>query len=584
MTAGLISQPVAIDPAVLLALHAAFPERYPALFESAAPGEPLGRFDILFACPGACLTLRADGTLTLPPELASSHSTAGRPSTLEDASAPDTAGGASSRDSSSRPVRPASGGAPRAIWDTSPATGGAFLATLDEWWLQSANAADVPAEDAAAATIPKPPKDNLRGHNIPGDDIPGNEIDERASLPFTGGWLLYLGYELAGQIEPRLHLEAPVAGPIAQAVRIPAALIYEHATRKAWIVAEQGAKACLAGIAADIDRVPALEAARELLCGEIEEDPPQQYLQAVERALEYIVAGDVYQANLSRGWRASLRHGVRAHHLYQRLRQTNPGPFSGIALIDDMAVISSSPERLVEVRAGKVSMRPIAGTRPRATDPAADRALACELHQHPKERAEHIMLIDLARNDLGRVCRAGTVQVDEYMTIESYTHVHHIVSNIRGVLRQGTTPGAVLAAVFPGGTITGCPKVRCMEIISELERGPRGPYTGSLGYLNRDGSMDLNILIRSLQVCGEELSLRAGAGIVADSIAQRELEESRTKARGVLRALGSNVAMRENAAQLGEERQDGGAWEQAQGGREARVGEDGPPRHGRPLR
>ena len=148
------------------------------------------------------------------------------------------------------------------------------------------------------------------------------------------------------------------------------------------------------------------------------------------------------------------------------------------------------------------------------------------------------MLIDLERNDLGRVCEAGSVRVDEFMTIESYAHVHHIVSNVQGRLRTDVTPGQALAAVFPGGTITGCPKVRCMEIIAELERTPRGAYTGSLGYLNRDGSMDFNILIRSLEIRGDALSLRAGAGIVADSIPERELEESRAKARGVLNALG----------------------------------------------
>jgi anthranilate synthase component 1 len=151
------------------------------------------------------------------------------------------------------------------------------------------------------------------------------------------------------------------------------------------------------------------------------------------------------------------------------------------------------------------------------------------------------MLIDLERNDLGRICEAGTVHVDEFMTIESYAHVHHIVSNVRGKLRAGATPGEVIAAVFPGGTITGCPKVRCMEIVAELEQAPRGAYTGSLGYLNRDGSMDMNILIRTIQLHDRKFVLRAGAGIVADSIAERELEETRAKARGVLRALADPV-------------------------------------------
>jgi anthranilate synthase component 1 len=161
------------------------------------------------------------------------------------------------------------------------------------------------------------------------------------------------------------------------------------------------------------------------------------------------------------------------------------------------------------------------------------RALAA----HPKERAEHIMLIDLERNDLGRVCRAGTVQVDELMTIESYQHVHHIVSNVRGQLRDEVTPIGALRAVFPGGTITGCPKFRCMQIIAELEGQGRGAYTGSLGYLSRDGRMDLNILIRSMTVSAARVSFRAGAGIVADSDPERELEETRAKARGLLAAL-----------------------------------------------
>ena len=161
-----------------------------------------------------------------------------------------------------------------------------------------------------------------------------------------------------------------------------------------------------------------------------------------------------------------------------------------------------------------------------------------ELVGHPKERAEHVMLIDLERNDLGRVCTPGSVEVDELMTVESYAHVHHIVSNVRGRLRADIAPGEVIRAVFPGGTITGCPKVRCMQIIAELEGEGRSAYTGAMGWLNRDGDMDLNILIRSAEVQGELVRFRTGAGIVADSDPQRELEETRAKARGMLRALG----------------------------------------------
>jgi anthranilate synthase component 1 len=336
-----------------------------------------------------------------------------------------------------------------------------------------------------------------------------------------------------------LRLPQPVVGPVAQAIRIPAAVVHEHDSGQCWIVAEEQAAHLIPRIATDLRGVAHLPESRApLVEPHVDEDDPQHYLQAVERALEYIGAGDIYQANLSRGWRATLRDGVQPHQVYRRLRETNPGPFSGVARLEGLAVISSSPERLVSVRDGIVTTRPIAGTRPRGADPAADLALARELHAHPKERAEHVMLIDLERNDLGRICEAGSVRVDEFMTIESYSHVHHIVSNVSGRLRADVTPGNVLAAVFPGGTITGCPKIRCMEIIAELEGAARGAYTGSLGYLNRDGTMDLNILIRTLQVAGRELTVRAGAGIVADSIPERELEETRAKARGVLRAVG----------------------------------------------
>jgi len=380
---------------------------------------------------------------------------------------------------------------------------GRFLDALDRWWRQTAGTS------AAAA------------------------------WPFSGGWLVYLGYELAAQIEPKLRLQQAASGPVAQAIRIPAALIRDHNSGQAWLLAESESAALLDLMQADL-AAASLSAPCEdesLLQTAVVEDDPEHYLAAVERALQYIAAGDVYQANLSRAWTASLAQSTAPYQVYRRLRHTNPAPFSALAILDDLAIVSSSPERLVSVRHGSVETRPIAGTRPRGVDASTDGALARELHANLKERAEHVMLIDLERNDLGRVCEAGSVEVNEFMTIESYAHVHHIVSNVRGRLRQGVTPGHVLAAVFPGGTITGCPKVRCMEIIAELENRPRGAYTGSLGYLNRDGSMDFNILIRSLQIGNGTITLRAGAGIVADSIPENELAESRAKARGVLRAL-----------------------------------------------
>jgi anthranilate synthase component 1 len=359
---------------------------------------------------------------------------------------------------------------------------------------------------------------------------------------FLGGWFIYLSYELSRQIEPALQrVRQPESEQlIAKAVRIPAAVMRRSASNEAWFVAETSdeaeanlvqLKSDLATIRTDIPTLP------PLAVHALQEEPEQVYIDAVQQALGHIAAGDVYQANLSRGWRAQVPAGSAAA-LYQRLKSANPAPFASLArLAADHFIISSSPERLIEIRNGWVSTRPIAGTRPRHADLHADQALLAELQAHPKERAEHIMLLDLERNDLGRICLGGSVEVNEYMSIETYRHVHHIVSNVQGKLRTDVSPGEAIAAVFPGGTITGCPKIRCMEIIASLEPDARGAYTGSMGYLNRDGSMDLNILIRTLELQGTTLSFRAGAGIVADSIPEFELDETHAKALGLLRAL-----------------------------------------------
>jgi anthranilate synthase component 1 len=368
-----------------------------------------------------------------------------------------------------------------------------------------------------------------------------NERIERvadADLPFKGGWLLYLGYELAAEIEPRLRLPAArdTALPYALALRCPAAIIVDHERAHTLLVAEDGREDLLDLLAADVVRVmPDVETLS--IPPRVEEDSPALFLDGVARIHDYLRAGDVFQVNLSREWRVQYGNAPLPAAAYAALRTANPAPFAGLLQRDAWAIVSSSPERLVEARGDIVQTRPIAGTRARI--PGDDEAARVrELIGHPKERAEHVMLIDLERNDLGRVCVPGSVEVDELMSIESYAHVHHIVSNVRGRLRAGTTPGQIVRAVFPGGTITGCPKVRCMEIIAELEGTGRGAYTGSLGYLNRDGDLDLNILIRTLTVERDSIRLRAGAGIVADSVAERELDETRAKARGLLRALG----------------------------------------------
>jgi anthranilate synthase component 1 len=257
----------------------------------------------------------------------------------------------------------------------------------------------------------------------------------------------------------------------------------------------------------------------------------------VRAALEYTAAGDVYQTNLSRLWRARSAGPVAPVSLYRRLRETNPAPYAALLRHGDFAVLSSSPERLLCIRGRELATRPIAGTRPRGASPEEDAQLIAGLLANEKERAEHVMLIDLERNDVGKVCEGGSVHVDEFMSVESYAHVHHIVSSVRGKMRAEATPIDAIRALFPGGTITGCPKFRCMQIIAELEASGRGAYTGSLGYLNRDGSCDLNILIRTLTVQAERISFRAGAGIVADSQPEAELAETCAKAEGLLRAL-----------------------------------------------
>jgi len=361
-----------------------------------------------------------------------------------------------------------------------------------------------------------------------------------ADLPFAGGWFLYLGYELAGEIEPRLDL--PPAGdglPVALAARCDAAVLVRHDDRGgACLLAErpevmERMEAELFGI--DQDTTTSLS----VLDG-LQADPARAFEDAVARIHEYLLAGDVFQVNLSRGWEGRYGRPVDPVRVYRSLRAANPSPFGGFMLLDDLALLSSSPERLVEVRGRDVQTRPIAGTHPRGRDPAQDRDLSARMLAHPKERAEHIMLIDLERNDLGRVCESGSVEVNELMVLESYAHVHHIVSNVRGRLRAGLGPVDAIRAVFPGGTITGCPKVRCMEIIAELEGRGRGFYTGSMGYLDRYGNMDLNILIRSMLLGPDRLSFRTGAGIVADSDPKREVAETVHKARGLLAALGGS--------------------------------------------
>ena len=364
-----------------------------------------------------------------------------------------------------------------------------------------------------------------------------------AGLPFMGGWLLYLGYELAREVEPSLVLPAAQAThmPVALALHCPAAVLVDRAEGCTWLVAEHGRGDLLDTMWRDLEAAVSNFDAPLPTTRDWREDDPRRFLDGVARVHEYLRAGDTFQVNLSRAWRARFSAKPAPAALFAALRRANPAPFAGLLQQPGWSIASSSPERLLQIRDGFAQTRPIAGTRPRVAGDD-DAARVAELLGHAKERAEHVMLVDLERNDLGRVCVPGSVRVDEMMTVESFAHVHHIVSNVGGRLRPEVTPGQAIAALFPGGTITGCPKVRCMQIIAELEGVARGAYTGSLGYLSCNGNLDLNILIRTMVLEDDRLGFRAGAGIVVNSNAERELAETRAKARGLLRALGRDAA------------------------------------------
>lgn len=273
-----------------------------------------------------------------------------------------------------------------------------------------------------------------------------------------------------------------------------------------------------------------------------------QFERMVKRAKEYIAAGDIYQANLSQRFNFEFRGSALA--LYGRLRSINPSPFSSFFKIRGLQIVSSSPERLIKKRENVCETRPIAGTCPAYGPEKRLREWRQKLLQNAKERAEHLMLVDLERNDLGRVCDYRSVKVAEFMALEKYSHVVHIVSKVTGRLRKGKDAFDLLRAMFPGGTITGCPKIRCMEIIDELEPVRRGIYTGSIGYIDLRGDMDLNIVIRTLVLKGRKGHLQVGAGIVWDSDPGKEYEETLHKGEALVKALVEASTNKENGRRM----------------------------------
>lgn len=371
---------------------------------------------------------------------------------------------------------------------------------------------------------------------------------------FWGGWIGYISYE-AGAIFENISLQSNPNTPVLCFMEAERLFIYDHKNQKLKFIlsGENKTKESdyedffweIKRVWKDVQRVlkkiedPQIIKKEKIVSATTLKPVSNkiEYMRRVNKAKSYIFEGDIYQANLSQKFKACYDQDPL--FLYQRLRKVNPSPFSGFLKFDDIILVSSSPERLIKIMGDTIESRPIAGTRPRGSDKEEDRALAKELLLNDKERAEHLMLVDLERNDLGRICETGSVQVTDFMLLEKYSHVSHIVSNISGCLLPNLSLYEILKAVFPGGTITGCPKIRCMEIINELESVERGPYSGSFGYIGYAPCLDLNIIIRSILIQNGKASFHVGAGIVADSVPEKEFQETLDKAAAMMEALSS---------------------------------------------
>ncbi|PWV77399.1 aminodeoxychorismate synthase component I [Halomonas sp. A11-A] len=367
-----------------------------------------------------------------------------------------------------------------------------------------------------------------------------------SELPFLGGLIGYWSYDLGRLLEPVGENARPVVDlPGSRVGLYDWALIQDHERRESWLVAtaerRRQVEEWLAAPAAEAGGVRLTAP----LAGELSRADYLARFAAVQR---YIRAGDCYQINLAQRFSAPYVGDLWA--AYCRLRQATPTPYAGYmawpAARGEQALLSLSPERFLECRDGRVETRPIKGTRPRGATPADDRRLACELAASLKDRAENVMIVDLLRNDLGRVCRPGSVRVPQLCSLESYANVHHLVSVVTGELAPGRTPLELLAAAFPGGSITGAPKVRAMQIIEELEPSRRSAYCGSLGYVDVRGRMDTSIAIRTAVADDGQLHLWGGGGLVADSEGEAEYQETLDKIGHLMAALADDE-LTENA-------------------------------------
>jgi anthranilate synthase component 1 len=406
---------------------------------------------------------------------------------------------------------------------------------------------------------------------------------EPGPVPLTGGFVGWFGYDTVRLVE-RLpgRPDDPFGLPVALLARFDDVVVFDHAHQRLLVIAnEVDGERTVADAERALDRLveiltgpgdgpgggpggrpAAVPLPVPLATGAPRPEPSEmspslsglEFQRAVERARGYIAAGDIFQVVLARRFGVPRRLSPLA--LYRALRVINPSPYMVLFESPDAALAGASPEMLVKKTGDRLATRPIAGTRPRGGDPAQDRRLARDLLADPKERAEHVMLVDLGRNDLGRVSRPGSVAVESFMEVELYSHVMHLVSSVTGRIREGATALDALLACFPAGTLSGAPKIRAMEIIDELEPESRGPYGGAVGYLSYTGDLDACITIRTLVVDAGGTSVTAGAGIVADSDPAREQEETENKAAGMLAALAlaERIEAREAATSAGRAR------------------------------
>ena len=368
-----------------------------------------------------------------------------------------------------------------------------------------------------------------------------NRTSHLANLPpFQGGWAGFISYDYGRHLEPKAKL--PAFNPIAPDMEFhffDTVIGIDHLQERAWIFArdEQQADALEQRL-----RLKQKPHEQQAVTGFASNFTRPDYERAINRTVEYILAGDIFQANITQTFAAPEPEGFDCYALYETLRRKNPATFAGLMDYDSIKLVSSSPERLVRFDGKTAEARPIKGTRKRDADPARDAALIMELQASRKDRAENVMIVDLLRNDLSRVCLPGTVKVPVLCGLESYANVHHLVSVVQGDLQPGRNMADLLAAIFPGGSITGAPKIRAMEVIAELEQAPRGVYCGAMGYLGSNGHCDFNIAIRTVQVAEGMVRVQGGGGITAKSQAPAEYEESLTKIARIMDALGEGAA------------------------------------------